>query len=185
MGTLRWNEVEREQMNPLLARQVIHGVNTTLARLEITKGAVVPLHSHVNEQMSVMLKGKLLFVVDGVESIVSAGEVMVIPPNAPHMVEALEDSVRIETPDGERALRNDFVFAMIGYRPDIGFLEAHGIRFDPDSRRPYTNPVSLESDRKGVYLAGVLVAGMHTNEIFIENGRFHGKIIAEAIRAAI
>ena len=93
MGTLRWNEVEREQMNPLLARQVIHGVNTTLARLEITKGAVVPLHSHVNEQMSVMLKGKLLFVVDGVESIVAAGEVMVIPPNAPHLVEALEDSL--------------------------------------------------------------------------------------------
>jgi thioredoxin reductase (NADPH) len=101
------------------------------------------------------------------------------------LVEILPDSVRIETPDGERALRNDFVFAMTGYHPDIGFLEAHGIRFDPESRRPYTNPESLESDRKGVYLAGVLVAGMHTNEIFIENGRFHGKIIAEAIRSVI
>jgi thioredoxin reductase len=71
------------------------------------------------------------------------------------LVEILPDSVRIETPDGERALRNDFVFAMTGYHPDIGFLEAHGIRFDPESRRPYTNPESLESDRKGVYLAGV------------------------------
>jgi len=79
-------------MNPLLARQVIHGVNTTIARLEITKGAIVPLHQHVNEQMSVMLTGSLRFVIDGVESIVNAGEVMVIPPNAPHMVEALEDS---------------------------------------------------------------------------------------------
>ena len=47
--------------------------------------------------------------------------------------------------------------------------------------RPYTDPDTLESDRKGMFLAGVLVAGMHTNEIFIENGRFHGKIIAEAI----
>jgi thioredoxin reductase (NADPH) len=101
------------------------------------------------------------------------------------VVEILPDSVRIETPDGERALRNDFVFAMTGYHPDIGFLEAHGIRFDPESRRPYTNPETLESDRKGVYLAGVLVAGMHTNEIFIENGRFHGKMIAEAIRSVI
>jgi len=92
MATFRWTEIEREQMNPLLARQVIHGVNTTIARLEITKGAIVPLHQHVNEQMSVMLTGSLRFVIDGVESIVNAGEVMVIPPNAPHMVEALEDS---------------------------------------------------------------------------------------------
>src|SRR6516165_10663043 len=89
--------------------------------------------------------------------------------------------VRISTPDGERELSNDFVFAMTGYRPDTEFLEAHGIRFDPVSHKPFTNPETLESDRKGMFLAGVLVAGMHTNEIFIENGRFHGKIIAEAI----
>ena len=70
---------------------------------------------------------------------------------------------------------------MTGYRPDTQFLEAHGIRFDAESGRPYTHPDTLESDRKGMYLAGVLVAGMHTNEIFIENGRFHGGKIAEAI----
>jgi quercetin dioxygenase-like cupin family protein len=92
MAILRWNEIEREQMNPLLARQVVHGANMTVARLEIGKGAVVPLHHHVNEQITMMLEGKLRFVIDGVESVISAGEVMVIPPNAPHMVEALEDS---------------------------------------------------------------------------------------------
>ena len=91
--------------------------------------------------------------------------------------------VIINTPEGEVSLKNDFVFAMTGYRPDLTFLEAHGIRLDPETQRPYTNPETLESDRKGIYLAGVLVAGMHTNEIFIENGRFHGKIIAEAISA--
>jgi thioredoxin reductase (NADPH) len=101
------------------------------------------------------------------------------------VIEICADSVRLETPDGERAIPNDFVFAMTGYHPDVEFLEAHGIRLDPVTRRPYTNPDTLESDRKGVYLAGVLVAGMHTSEIFIENGRFHGKIIAEAIRAVI
>jgi thioredoxin reductase (NADPH) len=89
--------------------------------------------------------------------------------------------VRIATPDGERELKNDFVFAMTGYRPDTAFLAEHGIQFDAQTKRPYTNPETLESDRKGLFLAGVLVAGMHTNEIFIENGRFHGKIIAEAI----
>jgi len=101
------------------------------------------------------------------------------------ILEIREESVRIITPGGEKWLKNDFVLAMIGYSPDVHFLAAHGIRFDPETRRPYTNPDTLESDRRGVYLAGVLVAGMHTNEIFIENGRFHGKKIAEAIRAAI
>jgi thioredoxin reductase (NADPH) len=94
-----------------------------------------------------------------------------------------ELSAIIDTPEGGITLKNDFVFAMTGYRPDLTFLEAHGIRLDPETQRPYTNPETLESDRKGIYLAGVLVAGMHTNEIFIENGRFHGKIIAEAISA--
>ena len=60
-------------------------------------------------------------------------------------------------------------------------LPIYGITFDPETRRPSTNPDTLESERRGIYLAGVIVAGMHTNEIFIENGRFHGKVIAEAI----
>ncbi len=89
--------------------------------------------------------------------------------------------VVLNTPEGEQTVKNDFLFAMTGYRPDTEFLEQHGIKFDTKTMRPYTHPDTLESDRKGMYLAGVLVAGMHTNEIFIENGRFHGKIIAEAI----
>jgi thioredoxin reductase (NADPH) len=101
------------------------------------------------------------------------------------VVEIRPDSVVLSTPEGEKCVKNDFVFAMVGYQPDTTFLEAHGIRFDPETKRPYTHPDTLESDRKGMYLAGVLVAGMHTNEIFIENGRFHGKTIAEAIRAII
>ena len=95
------------------------------------------------------------------------------------------DSVTLNTPQGEVTLKNDFVFAMTGYQPDTEFLAAHGIEFDPQTRRPSTDPETLESDRRGIYLAGVLVAGMHTNEIFIENGRFHGKKIAEAIASAI
>jgi len=101
------------------------------------------------------------------------------------VAEIREESVRLKTPEGSVTLKNNFVFAMTGYRPDTQFLEAHGIHFDPDSARPYTDPETLESDRKGMYLAGVLVAGMHTNEIFIENGRFHGKKIAEAIATAL
>lgn len=95
------------------------------------------------------------------------------------------DCILVTTPEGEVSLRNDFVFALIGYSPDTEFLARLGIRFDSHSRRPRTNPATLESDRAGIYLAGVIVAGMHTNEVFIENGRFHGKLIAEAISASI
>ena len=95
------------------------------------------------------------------------------------------DSIQLATPEGEVSLKNDFVFALTGYSPDTEFLAQLGIRFDPHSRRPRTNPETLESDRAGIYLAGVIVAGMHTNEIFIENGRFHGKQIAQAIAASL
>jgi thioredoxin reductase (NADPH) len=91
----------------------------------------------------------------------------------------------LDTPAGEVTVKNDFVFAMTGYRPDLEFLGAIGITLDPETRRPRTNPDTLESERAGVYLAGVIVAGMHTNEIFIENGRFHGKKIAEDIAAQL
>jgi thioredoxin reductase (NADPH) len=97
------------------------------------------------------------------------------------VLEILPNSVRIATPEGELNLKNDFVFALIGYRPDLEFLNATGITLEPDSLRPRTNPETLESERRGIYLAGVIVAGMHTNEIFIENGRFHGQLIADGI----
>jgi thioredoxin reductase (NADPH) len=93
--------------------------------------------------------------------------------------------VVLQTPEGEVVLKNDFVFAMTGYRPDFEFMAEHGIHLDPKTSKPITNPETLESERKGVYLAGVIVAGTHTNEIFIENGRFHGKVIAEALQHSL
>jgi thioredoxin reductase (NADPH) len=93
--------------------------------------------------------------------------------------------VVLETPEGEVTVKNDFVFAMTGYRPDFEFMAEHGIHLDAATSKPITNPETLESEREGVYLAGVIVAGTHTNEIFIENGRFHGKVIAEAIAKSL
>lgn len=90
-------------------------------------------------------------------------------------------SVTISTPEGSHEIPNQFVFAMTGYRPDLTFLNATGITLEQHTRKPKTDPVTLESERKGIFLAGVIVAGMHTNEVFIENGRFHGAQIAEAI----
>ena len=118
-----------------------------------------------------------------IENRIKSGEIRAFFRSSVARIE--ETAVVLNTPDGEQTIKNDFVFAMIGYQPDTEFLAQHGIRFDAETKRPNTHPATLESDRKGMYLAGVLVAGMHTNEIFIENGRFHGKIIAEAIAAEL
>ena len=101
------------------------------------------------------------------------------------IVEILPDSMVVSTPQGEMVLKNDFVFALTGYSPDLNFLNSIGITLEPATQKPRTDPLTLESERGGIYLAGVIVAGMHTNEIFIENGRFHGKQIADAIAARL
>ena len=79
-------------------------------------------------------------------------------------------------------MKNDFVLALIGYHPDYDFLRSMGIELSEEQCRPVCDPVSLESNVRGVYVAGVIVAGSRTNEIFIENGRFHGKQIAADLR---
>jgi len=101
------------------------------------------------------------------------------------VVRIAPDAIQVATPEGEISIPNDFVFALVGYQPDLKFLNAVGISLEPDTKRPRTNPETLESTRPGVYLAGVIVAGMHTNEIFIENGRFHGHLIAQSIASRL
>ena len=89
----------------------------------------------------------------------------------------------LNTPKGELTLKNDFVLALTGYHPDLDFLRQIGIEIGeaPDCR-PKVNLETLETNVPGVYLAGVVVAGNRTGEIFIENGRFHGKEIAEDLK---
>jgi thioredoxin reductase (NADPH) len=95
------------------------------------------------------------------------------------VAEITEDTVILNTPDGLKTLPNQFVFALTGYHPDFGFIESLGIQLDADNARcPVCDPATLESNVAGIYLAGVVVAGERTNEIFIENGRFHGDLIA-------
>jgi thioredoxin reductase (NADPH) len=94
-----------------------------------------------------------------------------------------EDSISVETAGGEtRRLDNDFVFALTGYHPDFDFMRSAGVEIDPATCRPTCNPETLESNVPGLYLGGVIIAGRQTNEIFIENGRFHGKQIIADIK---
>jgi thioredoxin reductase (NADPH) len=97
------------------------------------------------------------------------------------VVEITADAIVVDTPEGRLALHNDFVFALTGYHPDFEFLERLGVTCTGVDRLPVCHKETLESNIPGIYLAGVIVAGSRTNEIFIENGRFHGRQIAAAL----
>jgi len=97
-----------------------------------------------------------------------------------------EDWISVKRPSGEsERLENDFVFALTGYHPDVEFLKRAGVIVDPKSYRPQCDAKTLESNVPGLYLAGVVISGRHTNEIFIENGRFHGGQIIADIKAKL
>jgi thioredoxin reductase (NADPH) len=100
------------------------------------------------------------------------------------VTEISEDAVTLNTPHGPKVLANQFVFALTGYHPDFTFIESLGVKLDESNARcPICDPATLESNVPGIYLAGVVVAGERTNEIFIENGRFHGNLIAKDLAA--
>ncbi len=94
---VRWDDVEPEQLNPLLQRRFIVGRDIMVARLLLKAGCVVPEHRHVNEQVTYVIDGALKFWIGGKEIVVRSGEVLTIPPNMPHEVVALEDTVDLDT----------------------------------------------------------------------------------------
>jgi quercetin dioxygenase-like cupin family protein len=91
-----WKVIELEQLNDKISRQMISGDNATLSQLLLKKGAVVPRHSHVNEQYSWIMSGALKFIFDDREILVAAGEVLLIPANIPHSAVAMEDTVDVD-----------------------------------------------------------------------------------------
>jgi quercetin dioxygenase-like cupin family protein len=109
MQVHRWNQVEKEQITPKLGRQMIHGETMTIARLEMKQGSFVPEHSHHNEQITTIEKGRLKFVFGGKEVVIGAGESLQIPPHLPHSAEALEDSIAVDvfSPPREDWIRGD------------------------------------------------------------------------------
>src|SRR3974390_2555801 len=99
--------------------------------------------------------------------------------------EIVSEGVVIEHGGGVKLVPAKHVFALTGYHPDYTFIESLGVKLDADSRKPLLNPNTLESNVKGIYLAGVVIGGRFTGEIFIENGRFHGKQIIEALKEEV
>jgi thioredoxin reductase (NADPH) len=140
-----------------------HGARVTL----VHRGP--RMHSHVK-----------YWILPDIENRIKNGEVRGYFNSSVRQIEP--DAVVLDTPDGPLRLKNDFVFALIGYHPDYDFLRAIGIELSTEQCRPVCDPETLECNVPGVYVAGVIVAGSRTNEIFIENGRFHGKLITQDLK---
>lgn len=101
-----------------------------------------------------------------------------------NITEIKENTVEIETPNGKVTIENDFVLALTGYKPDLAFLRNAGIQLSEDAlKTPTYNPETMETNVKGLFLAGVVCGGMHTHKWFIENSRVHANLIIDSITA--
>jgi thioredoxin reductase (NADPH) len=115
-----------------------------------------------------------------IENRVARGEIRGIL-NA-HVVRIGQDHLLVQEAGRDPfAVRNDFVLPMIGYDPPVEFLRAAGVHLAEGTHRPAINPATLESNVPGLYIAGVITAGNISAEVFIENMRHHGDLIAAHI----
>ena len=114
-----------------------------------------------------------------IENRIKAGQVTALFNT--HVKEFTDEYVVVKNADGVKRLPAVQAFALTGYHPDYSFIRNLGVELDEQSLKPKLNPETLESNVPGIYLAGVVIGGRHTSEIFIENGRFHGKQIVNAL----
>ena len=157
---------------------VIGGKNSAaVAALDLYRAGARVTLIHRGSRLSSSIK---YWIKPDIENRIKAGEIQARFDTT--VVEITQRTLVLRHRSGETvSLDNDFVFAMTGYRPDLEFFHAVGVRLDPEDQRPLIDKDSYQSNVAGVYLAGVVVAGMFTNEVFIENGRFHGKVVVDHI----
>jgi thioredoxin reductase (NADPH) len=156
---------------------VIGGKNSAAeAALELFRGGARVTLIHRGAEMGKSLK---YWVKPDIENRIRAGEVRAMFQS--HVTRIEPHCVWVQNSTHETAVPARQVFAMTGYHPDFTFLEKQGIELDPVSRRPRVDSETLETNRAGIYVAGVVVGGKNTSDIFIENGRFHGRQIAAAM----
>lgn len=156
---------------------VIGGKNSAIdAALELNKAGARVTVAYRGSEYSPSIKP---WVLPEFEGVVKTGEVdMLFNTN---VLEIREHEVVLEVEGQEKIVKNDFVFAMTGYHPDHSFIKAMGVDIEEETGRPYVTPETMETNVEGLFIAGVIAAGNNANEIFIENGRFHGECIARTI----
>ena len=114
-----------------------------------------------------------------IENRIKAGQIRALFET--QVKEITPTEVMVSSAAGEQRLPAKQVFALTGYHPDFSFIQSLGVHLDPVTCKPSLDPNTLESNVPGIHLAGVVIGGRHTGEIFIENGRFHGKQIIQAL----
>jgi thioredoxin reductase (NADPH) len=116
-----------------------------------------------------------------IENRIKAGQIQAMFET--QVKEITPQGVIVNNGAGEKRLAAKQVFALTGYHPDFQFIQSLGVHLDAVTCKPALDPNTLESNVPGIHLAGVVIGGRHTSEIFIENGRFHGKQIIEALKS--
>ena len=98
------------------------------------------------------------------------------------VIEIKENELQMTNPNGNITIENDFVLVLTGYKHDFSFLESMGIELSTDDKkRPVYNAETMETNVKGIYLAGVICGGLETYKWFIENSRVHAKMIVKNV----
>jgi thioredoxin reductase (NADPH) len=156
---------------------VIGGKNSAAeAALDLYRNGARVTLVHRGKELGKSLK---YWVRPDIENRIQAGQIRALLDA--RVDEITRDEVVVEHHALTRRLPVRQVFAMTGYHPDYTFIEGLGVKLDPESRKPALDPNTLESNVPGLHLAGVVTGGRHTGEIFIENGRLHGKQIIEGL----
>ncbi len=157
---------------------VIGGKNSAAeAALDMFRNGARVMLVHRRKDLGATIK---YWVRPDIENRIKAGQVKALFET--RVKQITKDEVVVENGAGKKNLPARHVFALTGYHPDYKFIESLGVQLDSESRKPALNPATLESNVPGIHLAGVVTGGRHTGEIFIENGRFHGKQIIEGLK---
>jgi thioredoxin reductase (NADPH) len=159
---------------------VIGGKNSAaIAALELFRNGAKVTLVHRGSRLSSSIK---YWIKPDIENRLKAGQITGLLDTT--VTKITPDGVTVRTQGGERGIPAKHVFALTGYHPDYRFIESLGVELDPTTRKPTLDAQSLESNIPGIHLAGVVIGGRDTGEIFIENGRFHGKLIIDALRGS-
>jgi thioredoxin reductase (NADPH) len=129
-------------------------------------------------------KGVKYWVRPDIENRITDGSIKVYFNSTVSEIKA--DSVLISSPEGTISVKNDFVLAMTGYRPDYDFLARIGIAtIDPVTMEPHYDNTTFQTNVPGIFLAGVVCCGQETRKWFIENSRYHATNIFNYIKGIL
>jgi len=157
---------------------VIGGKNSAAeAALDLYRNGARVTLVHRGKELGATIK---YWVRPDIENRIKAGKIRALLNT--RVEEITEEEVVVENHAQTTRIPAKQVFALTGYHPDFSFMESMGVKLDPETKRPAFDPKTHESNVPGISLAGVVIGGRHTGEIFIENGRFHGKQIIEALK---